>query len=154
MPTNWRVLRGNPGKRPIRPEPQPEVPAQVPEAPAFTAGYASDEWYRVSPELHRLGLLTVVDIMPLAAYCQSYARWRCAEEALHQMAERDQVTGALLIKSADGNPRQNPLVRLAHNAAGDMLRFAAEFGLTPAARAHLASGVYSGGPGKFDGLLG
>jgi len=28
-----------------------------------------------------------------ARYCLAYAQWRAAEEALHQMAERDRVTG-------------------------------------------------------------
>src|SRR5262245_3271377 len=152
-PTYLRLLRGNPGKRAVRPEPQPTQTPETPDPPPFIVGYAADEWWRCGPELHRLGLLTIIDLMPFAAYCEAYARWRSAEEALYQMAERDQVTGALLIRSADGNPRQNPLVRMAHNAAADMLRFAAEFGLTPSARARIAAGVYSGGPGKFDGLL-
>jgi phage terminase small subunit len=36
-----------------------------------------------------------------------------------------------------------------------MLRFAAEFGMTPAARARLAGGPFDQRPGgKFDGLIG
>src|SRR5262245_17237437 len=36
---------------------------------------------RVAPELHRLDLLTVLDVMTLAAYCQAYCVWRTAVEA-------------------------------------------------------------------------
>jgi phage terminase small subunit len=45
-------------------------------------------------------------------------------------------------------------VKIAANAAKDMLRFAGEFGLTPVARARIAAGVYAQPNGKFDGLLG
>ena len=153
-PTYLRLLRGNPSKRAVRPEPQPTQTPETPDPPPFIVGYAADEWWRCGPQLHHLGLLTPSDVMPFAAYCQAYARWRTAEELLAGMAERDPVTGALLDKSADGTPRQNPLVRVARNAASDMLRYASEFGMTPAARAHIATGVYGGGgPGKFDGLL-
>jgi P27 family predicted phage terminase small subunit len=43
------------------------------------------------------------------------------------------------VKTVDGNPRRNPLVKIAADAAEDMLRFAGEFGLTPIARTRLAS---------------
>jgi phage terminase small subunit len=43
------------------------------------------------------------------------------------------VTLGLLI---DG--RINPLVKMARNAAADMLRYAAEFGMTPAARTRIS----------------
>jgi phage terminase small subunit len=50
---------------------------------------------------------------------------------------------------------QNPLQRIAVNAANDMIRYAAEFGLTPAARARVAGGIVGRAmSGKFDGLLG
>jgi P27 family predicted phage terminase small subunit len=107
----------------------------------------------VAPELHRLGLLTVLDLMPLAAYCQSYSQWRVASEALARMVERDPVTGALLIKSAVGDARVNPLVKVAQGAADSMLRLAGEFGFTPVARSRIAAGVYAQPKGKFDGLL-
>src|SRR5262245_58233048 len=111
-PIALRILRGNPGKRPLRRGFEPEPEPSVPDAPVFLTGYAMDEWYRVAGGLHLLGLLTPLDHMPLAAYCAAYARWRAAEEALAEMAKRDPVTGALLIKTVDGNPRSNPLARI------------------------------------------
>jgi phage terminase small subunit len=72
------------------------------------------------------------------------------------MAQRDETTGALLVRDATtGNPRQNPLVSIARKAAADMVRFAGEFGLTPVARARIAAGPFGQPPpGKFHGLLG
>jgi phage terminase small subunit len=49
---------------------------------------------------------------------------------------------------------QNPLVLIAKQAASDMVRYASEFGMTAAARARIAAGVYnSPTASKFDGLL-
>jgi P27 family predicted phage terminase small subunit len=57
--------------------------------------------------------------------------------------------------SADGNPRRNPLVKIASDAAEDMVRYASEFGMTAAARSRIAAGIYTPpGPSKFDGLIG
>jgi P27 family predicted phage terminase small subunit len=85
------------------------------------------------PPLHQLCLLTALDVMPLAAYCAAY--WREATEALAPVAERDPVTAGLLITTAESNARANPLARIAAEAAGDMVRYAGEFGFSPAARA-------------------
>jgi P27 family predicted phage terminase small subunit len=147
-PLHLRLLKGNPGRRPLRPEPQPELAPACPEPPPFLGAYARDEWFRVAPELHRLGLLTVLDINPLAAYAVSYARWRTAEEAL--------TSAAATVSTADGSLRVHPLVRISRDAASDMLRYANEFGLTPVARSRLAAAGYTpppGGGGKFDGLI-
>jgi P27 family predicted phage terminase small subunit len=119
-------------------------------------GYASDEWHRVAPHLHRLGLLTVIDVAPLAAYAMAYARWRQAEEALARVAESDVETSGLMVKTAVGDSRRrNPLVKIAADAAGDMVRYAGLFGMTAIARSRLVAGVYGQPPGgKFDGFLG
>jgi phage terminase small subunit len=53
-PTHLRLLRGNPGKRPIKPEPQPRVPETLPEPPGFLSEDAVNEWWRVAPELYEL----------------------------------------------------------------------------------------------------
>jgi P27 family predicted phage terminase small subunit len=154
-PTHLRLLRGNPGKRPIRPEPQPAIPDNMPPPPRFLGAYAQDEWWTTGPKLYRLGLLTAADLMPFAAYCQAYDSWRTAIERFKEMAERDSVTRGLLIKTSSGDAAQNPLVGIARRAASDMVRFAGEFGMSPAARARISAGVgyEPPGGGKFDGLL-
>jgi P27 family predicted phage terminase small subunit len=114
VPTHLKLLRRNPGHQRLnRNEPVPAQPPAVPEPPAFLTGYAADEWYRVSAELHHLKLLTILDVMPLATYCTAYQRWRTAEEVLGKMAEKDPATSALLVRGPDGAPRQNPMVKIA-----------------------------------------
>src|SRR5262245_9506007 len=81
-PTTLKILRGNPGKRRVnRAEPQFKI-EPLPEPPGFLDKLAKQEWRRVALELHQLGLLTVADRNAFAAYCQAYARWVRAEEAL------------------------------------------------------------------------
>ena len=43
----------------------------------------------------------------------------------------------LLIKTKEGNIIQQPLVGIANKAKADMVRFAAEFGMTPSSRARI-----------------
>ncbi|QIG97772.1 MULTISPECIES: phage terminase small subunit P27 family [Bradyrhizobium] len=135
-------------------EPQPEQLPDVPEPPPFITGYAADEWWRTAPELHRLGLLTVVDIPALATYCHAFGQWRLASEALARMQSGDPVMHGLIIKSKIGDAVQNPLVSIVRKHAGDVVRFAAEFGLTPAARSRISAGIHGdNSQSKFAGLL-
>jgi P27 family predicted phage terminase small subunit len=155
QPINLRILRGNPGKRPFRRGLEPERAAEPAGCPDFLVGYACDEWHRVAPGIHQLGLLSVLDVMPLASYCVACARWRAAEELLGQMPARDPVTSGLLVKSQLGDARVNPLAKISRLAAADMVRYAGEFGFSPAARARIAAGPGSTQPAsKFDGLFG
>jgi P27 family predicted phage terminase small subunit len=154
LPTHLKLLRGNPGQRKLHDEPQPEQDIDVPEPPPFITGYAADEWWIVAVELHRLGLLTKVDVAPLAAYCHAYGQWRLAAEALAKMAANDPTMHGLIIKTKYGDAAQNPLVSIARKHAGDMVRYASEFGLSPAARTRISAG----NPGdqsqrKFAGLI-
>jgi phage terminase small subunit len=66
-------LRGNPGKRALRPEPEPARGSECPEPPSFLPPDAVAEWHRIAPELHRIKLLTVVDVGLMAAYCSAFA---------------------------------------------------------------------------------
>jgi P27 family predicted phage terminase small subunit len=153
MPTHLKVLRGNPGHQALRAEPEPTVPPAVPAAPSFLMPYAQDEWARIAEELYRLGCLTVVDVHALAAYCQAFGHWRTAEEALAKMRERDPITAAIMLKTRNGNAMPNPLLVAANKAASDMIRYASEFGLTPAARSRIAATHVEVGKPKFAGLL-
>jgi P27 family predicted phage terminase small subunit len=154
MPVALKLLRGNPGKRPLKRGFEPPQPPLPPDPPEFLAGDAREEWLRVAPGLHLFGLLTEGDVMPLAGYCASFARWKTALETFDRVAAGDPVMHGLLVKWSEGQPRSNPLVRIAAEAAADMLRFASEFGFTPAARSRIAAGV--GGQtsnSKFGDLL-
>lgn len=152
-PTYLKLLRGNPGQRALnRNEPKPAIPDQPPAAPPFLSGYALEEWRRISVEAHRLVLLTGVDVMPMAAYCDAYERWRTARETVAAMAERDPVMHGLIVRTQSGGAAANPLVWIAANAARDMVRYAAEFGMSPAARSRINAGVDLD-DGKFTGLI-
>jgi P27 family predicted phage terminase small subunit len=143
-----QALMGNPGHQKLnKNEPQPP-PVETIDAPDYLAGYALDEWHRIAPGLRAIGLLTVLDILILAAYCVAYARWREVEEKLAELREMDPVTRGLLI---DG--KINPLVKLSRNCATELLRFAGEFGFTPAARTRISLGVGVPDNGKFGDLI-
>ena len=135
-PTHLKLVRGNPGKRAINhAEPKPEV--VLPSPPAELSEDALAEWNRVAGELHHLGILTAIDRAVLAAYAQAYGRWVQAERAAAKMAEKDQMTGGLMIRTTNGNAVQNPLIGVANKAMADMVRYAAEFGMTPSARSRI-----------------
>jgi P27 family predicted phage terminase small subunit len=154
QPTHLKLIRGNPGRRPLnKNEPQPTIAETVPDAPAWLSSFACDEWCERAPELHRLGLLTSLDLSLFAGYCESYSQWRQAQELLAQMAKKDAVTNGLLVRGANGTATPNPLLKVSRLAAQHMLRLASEFGLSPVARSRIAAGVPTG-PSKFDGLLG
>jgi P27 family predicted phage terminase small subunit len=147
IPTALKLLRGNPGRYPLNlREPQPLLFEDAPKAPDFLDGYALQEWRRIIGELHRMKLVTLVDINPLAAYCQCYKRWRTAEELL--------ASEPLKGKAGNGADVANPLIGIAEKSAAAMVKYAAEFGFTPAARSRITAGIGEARkPTKFDGLL-
>lgn len=155
IPTHLKVLRGNVGKRPInKNEPQPEQFAEVPDPPEFLSGYEVDEWKHTAPELHRLKLLTTIDVPAFAAFCSAFGQWRMAAESLHRMQSGDPVMNGMIIKAKNGDAMTNPLVSIVRKHAGDVVRYAAEFGMTPAARARIAMGPDAQEDfGKFNGLI-
>jgi P27 family predicted phage terminase small subunit len=134
-------------------EPEPLIAKACPDPPPFITGYAADEWWRTGPELHRLGLLTVVDIPALAAYCHSYGQWRMAAESLAKMQANDPATCGQLVRTKYGDAAVNPLIAIVRKHAGDVVRYAGEFGMTALARSRISGGNFPLEPGKFDGLL-
>jgi P27 family predicted phage terminase small subunit len=90
---------------------------------------AKREWSRIVPQLERLGLLTLVDRAALAAYCQSWARLRQAEEILNERG--------FTMTTDKGNEIQRPEVSIARNMQQQIRAWAAEFGLTPSSRGRI-----------------
>jgi P27 family predicted phage terminase small subunit len=134
-PTSIKLLTGNPGQRPLQAN-EPKPKSRKPTAPAHLNDDAKDEWARIADELDALGILSGLDRAALGAYCQAYGRWAQAERALSKM--KNQADG-LIIKTISGNMIQNPLVGVANKAMADMVRYAAEFGMTPSARSRISA---------------
>ena len=123
-----------------------QLPADMPECPDFLHAYAKEEWASIAPALYGMGVLTDMDQKALAGYCQAVARWRQAEELLSQAATDDKdKLGAMVATTDAGNKVQSVLLTVANGAMRDMLRFAAEFGMTPSARARI-EGKRGAGP--------
>ena len=59
-----------------------------------------------------------------------------------------------MIKTSNGNAIQNPLIGTADKADSDMVRYAAEFGMTPSARVPLAVDGSGAAGSKWEGLTG
>lgn len=128
-PTVLKELQGNPGKRPLNQhEPKPKV--KRPTAPRFLEGEAKKEWNRMVKLLLALNLVTEVDRAALAAYCQAWARWIEAEEAIR--------SDGMVIETDKGNLIQSPYVGIANQAMKQMRAFLVEFGMTPSSRSRVS----------------
>jgi len=121
-----RLLRGNPGRRPINhEEPQPEalsVTSALGKCPAWIKGEAREVWKRVAPAAIKSGLLRLVDLPAFEAYCVSYARWREAERLTGRNME---------LAIAKGYRNQ------ANKERDKMLQFGARFGFDPSSRSNV-----------------
>ena len=149
-PSKLKLLKGNPGKRAINhDEPKPEVTPIVPDPPDWLEAYAKAEWHEVAPHLHRMGLLTAVDLTTFAVYCQSYARWRTAEEWMTEHGN------TIVLRDKDGKTRavsRVPQAIVAQAALVDLNRFGSAFGLSPSARTSIQAVPVAKTENKFKKL--
>ena len=151
-PTKLKILEGNPGKRPLNlNEPKPQQ--IVPECPDWLLDDAKKEWNRLAPELERLGLLTILDMVTFAGYCQSYAKWKAAE----QFIKKHGTTYRIPKKNKEGEVvsvyiAPFPEVAIANQCLKHIRGFASEFGLTPSSRGriYLPSEIFDE---EFEALL-
>jgi P27 family predicted phage terminase small subunit len=135
VPTAMKILRGNPGRRPLNAhEPQPQAPVDL-TPPAWLPEDARIEWADKAPMLQRLGLLTEADLDAFCLYCQAFARWKAAEKKLLEFG--------MVIKSSSHNgfPIVSPYLQIASKAQQQATRMLIEFGLTPSSRSRVSFAV-------------
>ena len=121
-PPGLRLLEGNREHRPIADVPRPR-PIR-PSAPRWMDPIAKKEWRGISRKLHRLGILTEIDLTALEAYCVCYSKWRQAEEkAKIEVVETD-----------SGYKAQDPYVGMALKYLKELRSYQLEFGMTPSSR--------------------
>src|SRR4029453_2929625 len=80
------MLKGNPGKRSPKPR-EPRPPKQVPTCPRWINPEAKGCWRHNVPLLKQMGILARADRDALTAYCQTYSRWKAAEQFLAKHGE-------------------------------------------------------------------
>jgi P27 family predicted phage terminase small subunit len=137
-PTKLKILAGNPGRRPINThEPQPT--RGIPSQPSWLSAEARAEWKRITPELDRLGVLTLVDRSALTAYCMAHAELYEASRLLNR--EGRIITVEVFARDSGikvGTRKTvHPAVKLQREAFRLVKQFLGEFGLTPASRSNL-----------------
>jgi len=125
IPTNLKILRGNPGRRPL-PKNEPEISAGIPDPPKHLGGKAKKEWKRITPELARAGLLTKIDGTALAAYCDCFAQWAEASAKIKKQG--------MTIETEKNGPVISPYLKISNAAVDRMRQFLVEFGMTPSSR--------------------
>ena len=127
------MLRGNPGKRRMS-DREPKPSNDVPRCPVWLSADAKRAWKRLVPQLKRMRVLSAVDADALTAYCQTWARWKRAEEFLEKHGD------VYPLRDDGGNIRcmqQFPQVAIARNLAQLLKAYQQEFGLTPSARTRI-----------------
>lgn len=123
-PTALKLVRGNPGKRPLpQDEPHPLLDVTMPD---WLSPDAAKQWPIVGKQLFDAGLLTAIDATALGLYCESFARWRHANVQVARFGT--------IVKTPNGYPIQSPYLAIANRAHEQMVKLLAEFGMTPSSR--------------------
>src|SRR3989442_7180194 len=86
-PRAIKLLKGNPGRRPIAPE--LEFAPGVPERPRFLDAAACREWDRIVAELGPTRVLVKAEQMVLAGYCCAVSRALRAERRARRDASQE-----------------------------------------------------------------
>lgn len=128
IPTPIKMLRGNPGRRPL-PEGEPKPPAKLPSPPPELSDAAKREWWRMGRKLLAAGIMTELDGPMLASIVVPYTRWLEMQALL--------AKSSVLLKKPDGSLYVNPLVRIARECQDQFTRALAEFGMSPSSRSRV-----------------
>ena len=95
--------------------------------------------------MRRLGLLTLLDRGAFAALCQSWARWRQAEEVL--------AVEGLIMPGHRGVLRKHPLTTVAQQYQQMMRVWCQELGLTPSSRGRISVPNRPSNPDPMEDLI-
>jgi P27 family predicted phage terminase small subunit len=139
-PSKIKELEGNPGKRALNKK-EPKVESAIPPCPNHLTGAAKTEWDRLTKELHVLKLISQIDRAALAICCTAWADYVKAENMLKKQGE--------VIISDKGGMYQNPWVAIKKRSMDQIVKFYAEFGMTPSSRSRVKVDI----PNEEDEML-
>lgn len=111
---------------------------QLPEAPEFLSEIGTKEWYKITSQLFNLKMLHEVDLSLILAYCNEMATYIECEMKLKKIGRVD------TFKNTNGDivrTQAKPYVKMKNDALNNALKLAANFGITPSARANISAPV-------------
>jgi P27 family predicted phage terminase small subunit len=108
-------------------EPQPS--GTMPEPPEWLDDAARAKWDELAPELHRTGVLTVIDGDTLATFCTAWAEL--------EWATKDIQKNGRTYQTLEGETKASPSVAMQRSAWKGVKDFAALLGLDPSSRSRL-----------------
>jgi len=139
MPTNVHLLHGNASKKPLSQlldGVHPEV--EIPKCPQHLQPEARKEWKRIALELEKLGLISQIDRAALAAYCAAWSEMVFCEKKIETLNAADEKGEAGLVGiTPSGYQQMSVWVQIRNRAYDRMMKFAAEFGMSPSARSRV-----------------
>lgn len=162
VPTAQKIIRGNPGRRPIN-ENEPVPPAGKVACPSWLPAEGKKAFRELVKVLGDQGMkvLTTADRLALTLLCDAFATYRQAQKDL-EMAALDELLRKKVAAVEAGRDvedvtvssltyesptptgtivRPRPEVAIAAEAWRRVARMLLEFGLTPAARSKVAARV-------------
>lgn len=154
QPPQLRLLNGNAGKKPlasllddvVRPD------VEIPECPEHLEGAAREEWDRITPHLHKLGLISQIDRAALSGYCDTWGEyvWACQQI---KTLNADDATGqrGRVWDTPSGYKQISVLQQIRNRSLEQMKSFLAMFGMSPSDRSRVTqSDPQLGLPGVDD----
>lgn len=117
----------------------PAVPVQAPPMPDCMTDEAVAEWERLIPDLELLGLISKLDMMALATYCEAVADWKRFRRRIHDAnADREGAADKGDVQVFKTGATQISVWRqLANDAEKRANAAGAMFGFSPMARRNL-----------------
>ena len=130
-----RILRVMSGNLPLKQE--YGSPAQItlhkpPEMPENLIDEEKVVWNKTLELLLHTHAIEKLDAAILAAYCSSFVRWRTAEDEIQKLSKTNKLAG-LIVKKQRGW-EISPLIVICRRERADTAQYAAQLGMTPAAR--------------------
>jgi len=138
IPTKIKEMQGTLTKsRTLENEMQVRHVAQIPDPPAYLTEKGKLEWNTVTEELETKGMLHIVDLALLSAYCNEMATYLEASEVLNTQGKVERTY------RDDGRLRSSklrPENKIARDSLAAALKIATQFGFTPSSRASIPQG--------------
>ena len=139
IPTNLKSMQGTIEKsRLVKNEMQVDLVDSIPKAPELLSKNGREEWEKVTMQLYNLNMLHSVDLRLVEAYCNEISLYIECELELRKNGRIDNFTNTNgdLIRS-----QAKPYLKIKNDALNNALKLAAQFGLTPVARASISAPI-------------